>query len=233
VKRSIRRRLASEKRKILNRLEPFIGGTEPLRPGEPELGARGIVYELAGRTKAVSCGGIGAIVRLVQSVGLARALDDQLGILKAARPYQDSDHVLNIAFNVLCGGNVLDDIEIRRNDTAFLDAVGARAIPDPTTAGDFLRRFDEPAIWRLMRALNDVRIEVWRRAGIGKGTARIDVDGSSVPTNGECKEGMDLSFKGIWGYHPLVVSLGNTGEPIADRLSTARSEFQRDAWPRA
>jgi hypothetical protein len=153
-------------------------------------------------------------MKLVGEVGLARALDERLDILKVARPYQDSDHVLNIAFNLLCGGTVLEDIELRRNDAAFLDAIGARAIPDPTTAGDFVRRFDGAAVWRLMHIVNDVRIGVWRRSGVARGTARIDVDGSMVPTTGECKQGMDLSFKGIWGYHPLIVSLANTGEPL-------------------
>ena len=81
-------------------------------------------------------------------------IDSQLGILKRSRPYHDSEHVLNIAYNILCGGQVLDDIEVRRNDAAFLDLLGARAIPDPTTAGDFCRRFDEEAIWRPMRLIN-------------------------------------------------------------------------------
>jgi Transposase DDE domain group 1 len=174
----------------------------------------GITYEVAERCHAISCGGIGAIMKLVEEVGLVRAIDERLNILKVARPYQDSDHVLNIALNLLCGGTVLEDIELRRNDAAFLDAVGARAIPDPTTAGDFVRRFDEDAVWRLMHIINDVRIGVWRRSGVAQGTARIDVDGSIVPTTGECKQGMDLSFKGIWGYHPLLVSLANTAEPL-------------------
>lgn len=214
MKRSIRRRLSREKQKILRRLAPLIGGIEPREPGRPELRSSGITYEVAERCHAISCGGVGAIMKLVEEVGLVRAISERLNILKVARPYQDSDHVLNIALNLLCGGTVLEDIELRRNDAAFLDAVGARAIPDPTTAGDFVRRFDEDAVWRLMHIVNDVRIGVWRRRGVARGTARIDVDGSMVPTTGECKHGMDLSFKGIWGYHPLIVSLSNTGEPL-------------------
>jgi hypothetical protein len=198
----------------VRRLEPLIGGTEPRAPGRTELSARGIVYEFAERCRAIPCGGVGAVMRLIEHVGLARAIDERLGILKVARPYQDSDHVLNIALNVLCGGTVLQDIELRRNDAAFLDAVGARAIPDPTTAGDFVRRFDEDAVWRLMHIINAVRVSVWQRSGVVRGTARIDADGSIVPTTGECKDGMDLSHKGIWGYHPLLVSLANTGEPL-------------------
>jgi hypothetical protein len=216
MQRSIRRQLEREKRKIEARLEPAIGGRDPRVEGQPELTQQRVRYEMAERTQAISCGGIGAIHRIVQSVGLADRIDEELGVLKQARPYQDSDHVLNIAYNLLCGGQVLDDIEVRRNNKAFLDALGARTIPDPTTAGDFCRRFTVDAIWRLMGIINDVRVEVWRRqeAEFTRETARIDVDGTIVPTTGECKEGMDMSYKGVWGYHPLLVSLANTGEPL-------------------
>jgi hypothetical protein len=44
--------------------------------------------------------------------------------------------------------------------------------------------------------------------------AFIDVDGTIAGTYGECKGGMALSYKGIWGYAPLVVSLANTREVL-------------------
>jgi len=216
VKRSIRRRLDREKLEIIARLAPLIGGKEPKQPGKPEFNAPRAKYEIAERVRAVPCGGLAAIHDLVREIGLPELIDSQLGILKRARPYQDSDHVLNIAYNLLCGGQVLDDIEHRRNDAAFLDMLGAEAIPDPTTAGDFCRRLDGGDVWRLMRIINEARLVVWKRSArdFSKETARIDADGSIVPTHGECKEGMDLSFKGIWGYHPLLISLANTGEPL-------------------
>ena len=215
MNRKVRRQLEVAQRKIGSRLAEAEGGREPRAEGI-ELGASAIRYEMSDRVHAVVCGGIGAIHELARKVGLVDALDTRLPILKRRRPYSEADHILNIAYNALCGGHVLDDIEVRRNDVAFLDALGARTIPDPTTAGDFCRRFTVEHVEALMDIVNDVRVGVWQQqpAAFFEETARIDADGSIVPTTGECKQGMDVSYKGIWGYHPLIVTLANTGEAL-------------------
>ena len=82
-------------------------------------------------------------------------------LFKIHLPYHESDHVLNFAYNALCEGTCLEDIELRRNDEAFLDALGAQRIPDPTTAGDFCRRFDNSAIADFHNAIDEVRLKVW------------------------------------------------------------------------
>lgn len=216
MNRTIRRKLGSRKQKILRRLEAALDRRTDEGQLGPVMSASNIHYELADRTNAIAHGGIGAIHKLARKVGLTRRIDEELQILKAHKPYHDSDHILNIAYNPLCGGRVLDDIELRRNDVVFLDALGAESIPDPTTAGDFCRRFCDDDIERLMAIINETRIDVWRRQGpeFTEQTARIDADGTIVKTTGECKEGISLSHKGIWGFHPLVVSLANTGEPL-------------------
>jgi hypothetical protein len=198
----------------------------------PVLSAPNICYELAEKTKAIAHGGIGAIHRLVQRVGLAIRIDTAVRVLKVHQPYSESDHVLNIAYNLLCGGQTLDDIELRRNDRVFLDALGTESIPDPTTAGDFCRRFDEARIEALMDAINETRLAVWRRCqGLVEETARIDGDGTLVPTTGACKEGMDIAYNGVWGYGPLLVSLANTGEPLFNRNRSATRPSHEGAMP--
>jgi len=212
VKQETRQKLAAEKAKIEQRLD---AGRRA--PGDkPAMTAPNIHYELADKTSAIAHGGIGAIQLLVKKTRLSERIDEKLKLLKVHAPYHESDHVMNIAYNVLCGGRTLDDIELRRNDRVFLDALGAKSIPDPTTAADFCRRFEEVDIEILMNVINETRIEVWKQQGpeFVAGTARIDADGSTVPTKGECKEGMDIAYNGVWGYHPLLVSLANTGEPL-------------------
>ena len=211
MKRTLQRTIAAEKRKIERRLSDAVR----VNAGGPVLAAPTIRYELAAKTKAIAAGGIGAIHRLVQATGLAARIDAAVTLFKIHQPYHESDHVLNIAYNILCGGQTLDDIERRRTDRVFLDALGTASLPDPTTAGDFCRRFDADRIDALMDAINETRLAVWQRCpGLTDQTARIDGDGTLVPTTGACKEGMDIAYTGMWGYHPLVVSLANTGEPL-------------------
>ena len=173
-------------------------------------------YEVGAYTDAMSYGGIGAVHRLVTKLGLPKRIDASLSLLKVHLPYHESDHVLNIAYNVLCGGTRLEDIERLRHDGAYMNALGAQLIPDPTTAGDFCRRFSERDIVELMACINAVRSSLWASRGrkLLCDITYIDVDGTNVPTYGKRKRGMDISYQGIWGYHPLVISLSNTKEVL-------------------
>ena len=201
---------------------------------EPVLAAANIHYEVADRARGINCGGIGVIHQMVRAVGLIDALDQNVRLLKVHLPYHESDHVLNIAYNFLTGGTCLEDLELRRNDEVYMDALGALRIPDPTTAGDFCRRFETDAqILTLMETINQVRLKVWKRQKPEFFTkAVLHADGTVAPTWGECKQGMDMSYKGEWGYHPLLISLANTKEPLylVNRPGNRPSHEQADAY---
>lgn len=204
--------LCRRERRIQKRLAR---GNYPDHDG-PVMQVPNIHYEMSEKTRAIGCGGIGAIHALCENSGLIHTINEQVNVLKRHLPYHESDHVLNIAYNSITGGRCLQDIELRRNDETYLDALGAVRIPDPTTAGDFSRRFTGPDVVALMEAINQTRLRVWRRTIPlrDRKEAIIDVDGMLAETTGECKEGMDIAYNGIWGYHPLIISLANTGEPL-------------------
>jgi hypothetical protein len=206
-----RKLLAKRKRRIERRLRKM----QWAKQDQPMLSASNIHYEVADKTRAIGCGGIGAMHLLAQQLGLVEAINKDLHLLKVHLPYHESDHVLNIAYNILAGGTCLEDLEQRRTDESYLDGLGAKRTPDPTTAGDFCRRFTAASVTQLMETINRVRLGVWKQQpkSFFK-QAIIDADGTLATTYGQCKEGMDISFKGNWGYHPLVISLANTGEPL-------------------
>jgi hypothetical protein len=198
-----------------NRIQRRLDKKHDVATERPTLNASNIDYEVADRDRAVVHGGIGAIHTLVQQLGLPQAIDDRLHLLKVHLPYHESDHVLNIAYNALCQGTCLQDIDLRRNDEAFLDLLGTRRLPDPTTAGDFCRRFTRADLDALHDAFDVARLKVWAQQPQPFFTrATIDMDGSLVGTIGQCKAGMDIAYNGLWGYHPAVLTLAETGEVL-------------------
>jgi hypothetical protein len=147
VNRTYRKILRNRKRRIERRLDPERRWADT---EAPMMSASNIHFEMAERSRAVNYGGIGAMHLMGQKLGLVQEIDSRVQLLKRHLPYHESDHVLNLAYNALLDGVRLEDIELRRNDEAFLDGLGAQRIPDPTTSGDFTRRFDQDSVLALM-----------------------------------------------------------------------------------
>lgn len=199
------------------------------------LGQGKVCYTAAGPGDVTPVGGLGALHQLVVKLGLPGEIDSRLSLLKVHLPYFESDHVLNLAYNVAAGGTRLEDIERLRHDVGLMNALSAPLIPDPTTAGDFCRRFCEQDVAALMDAINAARVKVWDTPAARKmlgPIAYLDVDGTDAPTGALKKEGVDISYKGVWGYAPLVVALANTKEILflAGRRGNAPSHQGCAPW---
>ena len=221
--------LRNRKQRITRRLKPRAWPEQE----KPMFSGTNIHFEMGQKIQALGCGGIGAIHLLAQRIGLVDLLNEKVQVLKRHLPYHESDHVLNLAYNIMAGGERLEDIELRRQDECFLNGLGAQRIPDPTTAGDFTRRFEPENILSLMEAINGARQRVWRKQPKELlSRATLDIDGTIAPTLGQCKAGMDISYKGIWGYAPLIVSLANTKEVLflVNRPGNAPSHDGAGPW---
>ena len=210
MKRIIRNRLQSRQRRVARRIDKANWNGQ-----SPMLITPAVQLELADRTQAVSAGGMGTVQQLVRQLGVADSINRQCPIFRFHLPYSEADHVLNIAFNLLAGGSCLEHLELRRNDEAYLDALAAQRIPDPTTAGDFCRRFSKLDVFALQEAFHEPRLKAWRQQPDAFfDQAVIEADGTMVETCGDKKQGIGMNYKGQWGYHPLVVTLANTREVL-------------------
>ena len=121
MKKKASKKRSNSLRKLGNRIKRRLKKIRWTNQPDPIMTGGNISYEMSEKTGAMNYGGIGVIHTMVQNIGLDKAIN-QLDLLKFNVPYHESDHVLNIAYNVLLGGKRLEDIELRRNDEVFLNA---------------------------------------------------------------------------------------------------------------
>jgi hypothetical protein len=209
VNAKLRQAIKRRKRQLKNRID------KRKMPSTPAIEATSVKIELAERQQAISAGGLAVILQLIDAIDLRMHINRAIPTFKTYMPYDEADHVFNIALNLLAGGTCLEHLELRRTDEAYLNALGAQRIPDPTTAGGFCRRFDALKILNLMQGLNHARQTVWKQQPAEFfERAIIEADGTMVETSGQRKEGVGMNYKKQWGYHPLVVTLANTREVL-------------------
>ena len=181
--------------------------------------------EVAERSTLTPYGGLALATALLKRFRVAQEIDERVHVLKLHRPFHESDHVLAQALNLYVGGECLEDQAALQHDEGVLRMLGACRLPDPTTAGDFLRRFDERrnpgALLGLRAATDAVQDAVWGKlAGKRKkkrDLAVVDLDGHTKMLYGVQKEGADFDHKGRWSYNVLLASLAGTGECLAVR----------------
>lgn len=128
------------------------------------------------RGEATAYGGLSLAIALMRSLGVPRALDQSLRLLQSHRPFAESDHVLTHVYNLFVGGTCIEDIGHLQGSEPIRRMLGAVRIPDPTTAGDFLRRFDAASLEALDRAIDVGQEAVWRRRHGRKKVDRAIVD---------------------------------------------------------
>jgi hypothetical protein len=167
------------------------------------------------REPVTADGGLALAHQLAMRLGLDRAINRHLHLLRLHLPYFESDHVLAHVYNLFIGGRDIEDIQNLQHSPAVKNLLGACRIPDPTTAGDFLRRFHQDSLAALQVALDEVRPKVWRKLPRPmRRSVTLDMDSTFRKVYGVCKQGADFSYKKEWSYHPLLFTLAELGEPL-------------------
>lgn len=183
------------------------------KDGRPLFRNRRVQMEVDQRGDTTPYGGLAAAHLLTKKLRLDEEIDKVLHLLQFHLPFHESDHVLTHAYNLFVGGQCIEDIQNLQHSEAVKNLLGAVRLPDPTTAGDFLRRFDHSALDCLQGAIDAARVKVWKRMPRRlRRTATIDIDSHIKEVYGDCKEGADFSYTKKWSYHPLLVTLQETGE---------------------
>lgn len=165
------------------------------------------------RGQTTPYGGLALAHDLAMRLQLDREINRTLCLLKLKLPYFESDHFLTHVYNQYVGGACIEDISNLQHSEAIKALLGACRIPDPSTAGDFLRRFRPAHLRAVQRVIDQAREKVWSQLPRARRrVATIDLDSTIKVVYGECKQGADFSYNGQWSYHPLLITLMETNE---------------------
>jgi hypothetical protein len=181
----------------------------------PVFRNRAVRLAVQERGNVTPYGGVALAHDLAMRLEIDRDLNAGVPLLKLHLPYFESDHVLTHVYNQYVGGTCIEDIANLQYSSAMKSVLGACRIPDPTTAGDFLRRFAGLHLDAFQAVIDRAREKVWSQVQRSRRrVATIDMDSTIKEVYGPCKQGAEFSYTRKWSYHPLLFTLAETHEPL-------------------
>ena len=170
--------------------------------------------------------GLVIIRQLIERLGIAQAINAGLRLLRRHKPYAESDHILTLLYNLLSGGETLNDVNRLGDDPALLRVLGTEQVPHATSVGDFLARFKPKKADREQRPLRKLRevIEGVQQRAFAllprqrRKVATLDWDSSNHEVYGEQKEGADFAYDKTRCYNVLYATLAETGDVLYQDL---------------
>jgi len=99
-----------------------------------------------------------------QRLGVEGLLDEELSVKTRERGYSEGQAIGRLVYNLILGGEHLTDLEVLRGDCGTQELVEAESILAPTTAGEFLRKFDMGDVRDLQRVQGRLQERVRPRA---------------------------------------------------------------------
>lgn len=155
--------------------------------------------------------GLSLFYAMAEALDIPKTLNQHVHVKERAAGYPESEHILALSANAFVGGDFLDDLEALREDVAIKKAIGREEIPDPTTAGDFCRRFSLGHLLQMNKAFTEILQGVYtRRAQVSCWT--IDIDAKVHEVYGEQKQGAARAYNGVYSLQPLYAFVHETDE---------------------
>jgi hypothetical protein len=172
-------------------------------------------------------GGLLLIEELIHQFKVREHLDRNVCVKKRERGFDESDHILSLAYNMIAGGSRLEDVNMLREDEETKEIIQQKAIPHPTTAGDFLRSFSPGHIAQLEKALCAIQKRVHSKEKAEEVT--LDIDSSIFEQYSDQKQGSCMAYTGKIGYHPQLGFRADTGEWVYGKLQRGSAYTARKA----
>jgi len=185
---------------------------EKLKKGIPLTIRPGHTIRLKATTEPLTVHtGLSLFYAMAEILKIPKSLDEHVQVKQRDSGYPESEHILALAANAFVGGDFLDDLEALREDDAIKMAIGRKEIPDPTTAGDFCRRFSRGHILQINKAFAEIEHEVYKkRKDVSDLT--IDVDAKVHEVYGKKKQGAAKAYNGVYSLQPMYAFADETDE---------------------
>ncbi|MFI1120545.1 IS1380 family transposase [Streptomyces hygroscopicus] len=189
------------------------------------IGLRPKVHVTADGAGMVGHAGARLLVDLADATGLTAAYSDVLRPLRPRGTGHDPGRIMtDLTVMLADGGETITDLTVLRDQRDVFGLVASTP-----TAWRLLAAVDERVLARLRTARAQAREVAWLQAAeSGEGTAAragdralpglvLDIDATLVACHSE-KEQAAATYKGGFGFHPLLCFLANTGEALSGRL---------------